>query len=197
MTEDQLRWIIPAALVVVVVLYLLLHKRADQARAREFEALAAHVRAKVTVASEFASSFPVDVAGRKFTVSYALRGGGVGASPSGSWYLVTGTPLRGHAWDLHSVTIRQKLWGGNKPFDEAISVQEFGLPLRSGWLTQSVRDTILAIYTLPNLKGELLIEEGELRHRLLGSISRVEPAALKSLIAKLGELATALERARG
>jgi hypothetical protein len=197
MFEDPAAWLIPAAAGAAVVLSLWLNARGQRRRVEHFRSLAAQMKAKATQSSEFNWSFSVQERDRAFTVEIALRGGGTGSSSSSTNYLVTSTALRGRAWDLHSVTIRRKFGRRRSTFEETFRVQEFGLPLREGWVTEQVRSAITAIDALPLQSGELLIEEGFLRHRVMGSINAIEPSTLKQLLTRMADLAAALERSRG
>jgi hypothetical protein len=194
MSESATKWVIVGAIVVVFLTYRAVMKRAERRRVEHFNMLASVLGGKVDTES---TRFALTVEERDVEVRDEYRGGGIGASGHGSRYVSVATPLRGRSWDLHSVQIKRRfgLRSTHRPFDEAFVVEEFGLPLRKGWLTADVRSCVEAVIAAGDLYGRINIEGGGLNYRVVGSPQSMSPESLRLLVGHLLRLAEATERA--
>lgn len=197
MSEAALRWTIVGGVVLVVLAYRAITRHAERRDNEHFAALAAHCGASVERESEFSQLYRTTVGDRELTVSERYRGGGIGSNSTATRYVSVVTTLRGHAWDLHSVSIRTRLFkSAADPFEEAIKVEEFGLPMREGWLTSNVRSALMNLFDAAQRRGNINIEGGELVYRRAASPRSFAPDAMAALVRCHAELAAALERAR-
>jgi hypothetical protein len=196
MNDDPAAWMIPGGALLAVVLYFLLRALSERKRDRHFAALAAHRGAVVESISETSKRFSVAVADRKLHVGDRYQGGGIG-SGTGSRYLTVATPLRGHAWDLHSVRIRKRfLAKSGAPFERRFKVEDLGFPMPDRWLTAEVRAGVEAVFAVGIGAAVIEIDAGALVHQAMASPVEVTPATLDSLLERQVALARAIERAR-
>jgi hypothetical protein len=194
MSESATKWVIVGAIVVVFLTYNAVMKRAERRRVEHFNMLASVVGARVDTES---ARFAITLEERDVEVRDEYRGGGIGAGGHGGHYVSIVTPLRGRSWDLHSVQVKRRfgLRSTHRPFEDAFVVEEFGLPMRKGWLTADVRSSLEEVIAPGDLYGRVLIEGGGLIYRVIGSPQRFSPERLRSLLGHLVRLAAATERA--
>jgi hypothetical protein len=193
MSETATKWIIVGAVVVVFLMYRAVLKRGERRRVEHFNMLAALLGTKVDAGS---ARFAITVDDRDVEVRDEYRGGGIGSNGYGARYLSIVTPLRGRSLDLYSVQVKRRFGRSTRrAFDEAFAVEEFGLPMRKGWLTADVRSSLEAAIAPGDLYGRINIEGGDLIYRVIGSPQRFSPDALRSVVGHLVRLAAATERA--
>ena len=196
MSETATKWLITGGIVLVVVVYRVLVSRGERRRAEHFDLLASALGATVD-RQDGSARFVVTAGERDVEVSDAYRGGGMGAGGHGARYVSIATPLRGRSWDLHSVEIRPRFRLGSsaRPFEERFAVEEFGLPMRKGWLTADVVSSLEAFFAVADSYGRISIEGGSLVNRVVGSPQRLSVETLRSLAGLLVRLAASIERA--
>ena len=193
MSETATKWVIVGAIIVVVLIYRAVLKRGERRRVQHFNMLASVLGAKVDTDP---AVFSITIDERDVEVRDEYRGGGIGANGYGARYLTIVTPLRGRSLDLHSVQVKRRFGRSTRRlFDEAFAVEEFGLPMRKGWLTADVRSSLEAVIGPGDLYGRINIEGGDLIYRVIGSPQRFSPDSLRSLVGHLVRLAAATERA--
>ncbi|HYO78790.1 MAG TPA: hypothetical protein VE010_20180 [Thermoanaerobaculia bacterium] len=196
MTDDPFVWMIPGGALLAVILYLIMRGRSDRKRDAHFAVLAAHRGAIVEATSEYSRRFSVDVDGRKVDVRDIYRAGG-GSRRSGASYLMTATALRGRAWELHSVIVRQRFRAkAGEPFERRFKVEDLGLPMPDRWLSADVRAGIEAVFALGIAAAVDELDAGELVHRAMASPVEVNAETLDALLERHVALASAIERAR-
>ena len=185
--------LIVAAVVGAIVGAWMLSRHFDKRREQRFVALAQSLGTQIERESEFLSRFHIEVEGRAFEVCQRHIGG-AGASGLVGWYLVTSTKLKGVS-DLHATTIRprSKLKGSAHSADDFL-VRDQGYPLKQGWLTAAVAQSLAQLYTAEISPESIDLEEGKLIQR-----SRTLPGAndgprLLGLLKRQGVLAAQLER---
>lgn len=193
MSETATKWVIVGAIVVVFLTYRAVLKWGERRRVQHFNMLASGLGAKIDTES---AVFSITVDERDVEVRDEYRGGGIGANGYGARYLSIVTPLRGRSLDLHSVQVKRRFGRSTRrAFDEAFAVEDFGLPMRKGWLTADVRSSLEAVIAPGDLYGRINIEGGDLIYRVIGSPQRFSPDSLRSLVGHLVRLAAATERA--
>ena len=193
MSESGSKWVIVGAIVVVFLTYRAVMKRAERRRVEHFNMLASVLGAQVGTDS---ARFAITMDERDVEVRDEYRGGGIGASGYGGRYVSIVTPLRGRSLDLHSVQVKRRFRLGStpRPFEEAFVVEEFGLPMRKGWLTADVRSSLEGVIAPGDPYGRISIEGGNLIYRVIGSPQSFSPETLRSLVGNLTRLAAATER---
>jgi hypothetical protein len=197
MSETALRWLVVGGLVLLVLAYRVTSRHAERRRSAHFALWASHCGSRVERKGELSQRFRVKLGDRELEVRDEYRGGGAGSNTTGSRYVSIVTALVGRAWDLHSVSIRLRLGRSSVPFSEnAIKVEEFGLPLREGWLTPDVLSALAASFAAAHRRGVISIDGGELVYREITSPRSLSPEVLAALLDRHAELATAIERAR-
>jgi hypothetical protein len=190
-------------IVLAVVLGILaawaLSRATDRRRARRFASLAATLDRQVVRENEFLSRFTFEVAGREVEVRHQHFGGGGERSGPG-WQVLTSVPLRGVS-QLHSARIARRLGRGgpidpsDEDFERRFRIQDFGMPLRQGWLGPRVRAALAHFYAMDLPLAPLDLEEGRLVHRGSETLLRLGGDRLRELLARQVALAEALERA--
>lgn len=190
-----MKWVIVAAIVVVFLTYRAVWKLGERRRVEHFNMLASVLGARADTGS---ARFVIKVDERDVEVRDEYRGGGIGTNGYGARYLSIVTPLRGRSWDLHSIQVKRRfsLRSTRRPFDEAFVVEEFGLPMRKGWLTADVRSSLEDVIAPGDLYGRINIEGGDLIYRVIGSPRTFSPDSLRNVVSHLARLAAATERAR-
>lgn len=195
----QMRLTVLAVLLAILGAWAL-SRAAERRRQRRFAALAAALGREVRREGESRFSFEVEVDGRPVEVRHQHHGRGVGMESSAGWQVITAVPLRGVS-QLHSARIRPRL-GRRRPvdprdadFERRFVVQDFGMPLRAGWLTPRVRAALAGFYALDLPLAALDLEEARLVHRGSERLLGVDGVALREMLARQVALAEALERA--
>ena len=180
-------------------------------RATKFTSLAQAYRCAVESKGEFERLFTMNVHNRDFKVSECYssgRGAGNVASMGVSGYfLVTSTPLKSEAWQLHVVEIRKGEWRrpvasnmtqkrtGDEAFDREFAVSELGDTLPAHWLDKEARGLVRLFFALPMEPTALNVEAGVLTHHVPYRGDEMTPRALEEMLRRLGWLAGALDRA--
>ena len=177
----------------------LLSRASDRRRERRFASLAAALGCEVVREGE-RRGFAVDLEGRSVDVRHQHFGGGMGSSSGPGWQVLTSVPLRDVS-QLHSARIAPRL-GRRRPidprdedFEGRFRIQDFGMPLRQGWLGPRVRAALAHFYALELPLAAVDVEEGRLVHRGSEALLRADGAAVRELLARQVALAEALERA--
>ena len=176
-----------------------LARAGERRRGRRFAALAASVGRQPVRESEHRWSFTLEVDGRTVEVRHQHLSAGAGAERGAGWQLLTVVPLRGVS-QLHSARIRRRFGRRRAAVDDArpgdgFAVQDFGMPLRPGWLGPRVAGALAGFYALELPLAPLDVEEGRLVHRAGERLLRIEGAALRQLLERQAAVAAALERA--
>jgi hypothetical protein len=192
--------LIALAVVLAILGAWALSRAAERRRRRRFAALAASLGREVTREGESRWRFEVEVEGRPVEVRHHNQGRGLGMESSPGWQLLTVVPLRGVS-ELHSARIRPRLGRRravdprDEDFERRFVVQDFGMPLRAGWLAPRVRAALAGFYALELPLAALDLEEARLVHRGGEALLGIGGDALRELLARQVALAEALERA--
>jgi hypothetical protein len=176
---------------------------------RRFDDLARALRAQPPTGRGWPVSFAVEAAGRAFEVRHDYRShSGSYRGPTG-YLLITETKLAGTRWEMHQVDILRidSVWSrffGATPVTGAagssvrFGVKEDGVPVREGWLDDDTRAAVTHFFEAATPFGVDWIKEGRLSYLVSGSWKGVDAATVQTMLERLAELATALERtARG
>ena len=180
-------------------------------RALKFDSLAQAYRCAVVAKDKFERFFTLNVHNRDFKVtefySSGRGAGNVASTGVSGYYLITSTPLKSNAWQLHVVEIRKGAWrqpvasnmtqkrSDDERFDREFAVSELGDTLPEHWLDKEVRGLVRSFFALPMQPTALNVEAGILTHHVPYSGDAMTPRALEEMLRRLGWLAGALDRA--
>jgi hypothetical protein len=78
-------------------------------------------------------------------------------------------------------------------FKKQFTVLDLGFPLRSGWLTESLRAALARFYSLELSLDRLSLEAGRLIHRSRLPLRRIDATILRELLARQAAVAAEFE----
>ncbi|WP_396627221.1 hypothetical protein [Luteitalea sp.] len=161
----------------------------------KFAAVQSALQRPVVRTSAFLSSLDWTIDDRVIAVRSAYVGSGGSVRGMRGHLFVLATPLRVSAWAMHDLQVRQER--SRSTWDDRFTCIESGVPVREGWLTDTVRANIAHFFDNQLAAGVLRTDRGELQHAAYWSAvgDTSDPAVLRDLLARFALVAAALDRA--